>query len=261
MRKNRLGGWPSEGRRENAMIYESHAETPQESPVTPSEEAIRLRSRQIWEREGCPDGYAEDHWRRAKAELEAEMKRPAVQSPVADQGIPSASVRKEIVLSLKKNNAVPVRRPLPAMKPMQHSQQNPPMPSIIADDFTLYGTVASAGDIQLDGRVDGTVHAARLVIGEKAVVQGDVIADDVIVHGCVQGTIQARKLLLRTNARVEGDVIYDMLAVEYGATLHGAFRHIGKIDALAETWQAELTRDNAASAAIAEKARPSQTAA
>ncbi len=37
------------------------------------EEIIRLRSYLIWQREGCPQGGALDHWLRAKAELEAEQ--------------------------------------------------------------------------------------------------------------------------------------------------------------------------------------------
>jgi hypothetical protein len=37
------------------------------------EDAIRQRSYLIWEREGCPEGKADEHWRRAKAELEAEF--------------------------------------------------------------------------------------------------------------------------------------------------------------------------------------------
>jgi hypothetical protein len=36
------------------------------------EQAIRQRSYEIWQREGCPDGKADDHWLQAKAELEAE---------------------------------------------------------------------------------------------------------------------------------------------------------------------------------------------
>lgn len=38
-----------------------------------SEEAIRQRSYEMWEREGCPDGKAEEHWFRARVELEAEQ--------------------------------------------------------------------------------------------------------------------------------------------------------------------------------------------
>ena len=35
------------------------------------EETIRLRSYLIWQRAGCPDGKAVEHWLRAKDELEA----------------------------------------------------------------------------------------------------------------------------------------------------------------------------------------------
>lgn len=38
------------------------------------ENAIRMRSYLIWQREGCPHGRALDHWLRAKAELEAEIR-------------------------------------------------------------------------------------------------------------------------------------------------------------------------------------------
>ena len=46
---------------------------PQENQTNPSEDEIRVRSYLIWEREGCPEGKAEEHWLRAKAELDAEF--------------------------------------------------------------------------------------------------------------------------------------------------------------------------------------------
>ena len=39
-----------------------------------SEDAIRLRSFQIWQREGCPHDKSLEHWLCAKAELEAELR-------------------------------------------------------------------------------------------------------------------------------------------------------------------------------------------
>jgi cytoskeletal protein CcmA (bactofilin family) len=245
------------------MIHESRAETPQDFPGTPSEEDIRARSRVIWEREGCPDGCAQDHWQRARSELEAEMNRfsAPVPAPGADPCIPGASSREDIVHSPRKCDAVPVRRQPPANMPARRSKQTPSAPSIISADFALCGTVESEGDIHLDGRVEGAVHAAGLVVGEEAVIHGDIIADRVIVHGTVQGTIQARKLLLSANARVAGEVIAEMLAVELGAKLDCGFRPLGKIDALAEMWQRELASDAAASGAIPEKAPHSQAAA
>jgi len=46
---------------------------PQDKQASPSEDEIRVRSYLIWEREGCPLGKSEEHWQRAKAELEAEL--------------------------------------------------------------------------------------------------------------------------------------------------------------------------------------------
>ena len=46
----------------------------------PSEEEIRARSYQIWEREGCPDGKAEEHWLRAEAELADECESGRIAS-------------------------------------------------------------------------------------------------------------------------------------------------------------------------------------
>lgn len=33
---------------------------------------IEQRAHEIWQREGCPDGRADEHWRRATAEIEAD---------------------------------------------------------------------------------------------------------------------------------------------------------------------------------------------
>ena len=44
-----------------------------------SEEAIRTRSYEIWQREHCPTGRDKENWFRAKAELRAE-KLPRVQA-------------------------------------------------------------------------------------------------------------------------------------------------------------------------------------
>ena len=46
---------------------------PHESQTNPSDDEIRTRSYLIWEREGCPEGKAEEHWLQAKAELDAEF--------------------------------------------------------------------------------------------------------------------------------------------------------------------------------------------
>lgn len=44
------------------------AEPPELTPEL-TDDMIRARAHHIWEREGCPDGRADDHWQMARSEL------------------------------------------------------------------------------------------------------------------------------------------------------------------------------------------------
>jgi cytoskeletal protein CcmA (bactofilin family) len=98
-------------------------------------------------------------------------------------------------------------------------------PSIISADLVVNGTLISTGDIQIDGRVEGDVRSAGLVIGDKAFIQGEILAEDVTVRGRVQGGIRARKVLLCTTSHVEGNILHEAFAVEAGAFFEGNCRH------------------------------------
>jgi cytoskeletal protein CcmA (bactofilin family) len=98
-------------------------------------------------------------------------------------------------------------------------------PSIISSDVTMIGSLTSSGDIQIDGRIDGDLRSAGLVIGEKAEIHGEILAEDVTIRGLVHGRIRARKVLLCATARVEGDILHEALVVEAGAFFEGNCRH------------------------------------
>lgn len=118
----------------------------------------------------------------------------------------------------------------PAIAPsIQPKQQRIPGrssgPSIISADLVVQGTLSSSGDVQIDGRVQGDVHSAGLVIGEKAFIEGEIISEDVTVRGHVQGSIRARKVLLCSTCHVEGNILHEAFAVEAGAFFEGNCRH------------------------------------
>ncbi|HEX4027342.1 MAG TPA: polymer-forming cytoskeletal protein [Rhizomicrobium sp.] len=98
-------------------------------------------------------------------------------------------------------------------------------PSIISADMVINGTISSTGDIQVDGRVDGDVRSVGLVIGDKAEIHGEILAEDVTVRGKVSGRIRARKVLLAATSHVEGDILHEAFAVESGAFFEGNCRH------------------------------------
>lgn len=99
------------------------------------------------------------------------------------------------------------------------------VPSIISTELAVRGTLISAGDIQVDGRVDGDIRATSLVIGEKAAILGDIYAEEATIRGRVQGGIRARKVHLCSTCRVEGNILHEALSVEAGAFFEGNCRH------------------------------------
>jgi len=114
--------------------------------------------------------------------------------------------------------------PVPSSTPAKRGARSS-APSIISADLTVNGTLISTGDIQIDGRVEGDVHSTGLVIGEKAFIHGEVVAEDVTIRGRVQGSVRARKVLLCATCRVEGNILHEAFAVEAGAFFEGNCRH------------------------------------
>jgi len=99
------------------------------------------------------------------------------------------------------------------------------VPSIISAELSVRGTLVSAGDIQVDGRVDGDIRATSLVVGEKATILGDIYAEEATVRGRVEGSIRARKVHLCATCKVEGNILHEALSVEAGAFFEGNCRH------------------------------------
>jgi cytoskeletal protein CcmA (bactofilin family) len=97
-------------------------------------------------------------------------------------------------------------------------------PSIISSDLTVNGSLTSAGEIQVDGRVEGDIRCANLSVGDKASIHGEIITEQVTVRGRVHGTIRARKILLTASCHVEGDLLYEAFAVEPGGYFVGNCR-------------------------------------
>ncbi|GAA0531930.1 cytoskeletal protein CcmA (bactofilin family) [Rhizomicrobium palustre] len=131
------------------------------------------------------------------------------------------------MFSSKKEDKTMASAPPPPMQNNQAALRKPrnSAPSIISSDLVVTGTLKSSGDVQIDGRVEGDVQSATLVIGEKAFIQGDVMAEEVTVRGRIEGSIRARKVLLASTCHVQGNILHEAFAVETGAFFEGNCRH------------------------------------
>ncbi|MEM9749864.1 MAG: polymer-forming cytoskeletal protein [Pseudomonadota bacterium] len=118
------------------------------------------------------------------------------------------------------------------------------VPSLISADVSLKGTLTAAGEIQLDGDLDGDVRAIALIVGEKASVKGEIVCETVTVRGRVEGSIRARAVTLASTSHIEGDILHSALSVETGAYFEGNCRHSD--DPLSESAAKELRNKSTA---------------
>src|SRR4051812_48190728 len=70
------------------------------------------------------------------------------------------------------------------------------------------GTLSFNGPVELDGMVEGEVHAKEsLIIGESAVINAKVHGTDITVKGTVTGDIIATKRLsIKRPAKISGNI-------------------------------------------------------
>jgi len=97
--------------------------------------------------------------------------------------------------------------------------------SVIGADVTVTGNVVATGDLHVDGRIDGDVSCASLVLGERGHIAGSIVADSARLCGEVDGSIDAHALVIEKTARTRGDVAYESLSMEPGARAEGRFTH------------------------------------
>lgn len=101
-------------------------------------------------------------------------------------------------------------------------------PSILGSDITIIGDISSDGEIQIDGRHEGNISAAKLTIGEQGAVIGTVKATTVHVRGKVNGKINANIVELAATANVQADITQDQLTISNGAFFDGKCSRLSK---------------------------------
>ena len=98
--------------------------------------------------------------------------------------------------------------------------------SIIAAGTTIDGNVETDGVIRIEGRVEGSIRAARQVlVGRQGEVQGDIHTREAVIGGKVQGTIVAtERLEVQGTSVIVGDIDTRAIAVIEGGRINGTVR-------------------------------------
>jgi cytoskeletal protein CcmA (bactofilin family) len=97
--------------------------------------------------------------------------------------------------------------------------------SVIDAWLTITGTLESEGDVRVEGKINGDIRCAQLIVGREATVSGDIIAEEAVVRGKVKGSIRANRVVLQESACVESDIYHKTLSVDEGASFQGQSCH------------------------------------
>ena len=85
------------------------------------------------------------------------------------------------------------------------------------------GTVTFEGTVRIDGRLEGEIHTkGTVIVGEHAVIEGDVIANTIISGGRIFGNVVgSEKVQLITPGVLVGTVKTALFSLEEGVRFSG----------------------------------------
>ncbi len=95
---------------------------------------------------------------------------------------------------------------------------------VIAKGIEIKGNLSGAGDLVIEGRVEGEIALRNtLTIEESGEVAADVELESIVVNGRMNGNIVASdRVSISSSARVVGDIKAPRIVIEDGARFKGS---------------------------------------
>ena len=96
--------------------------------------------------------------------------------------------------------------------------------TFLGTDASIDGTIEFQGTIRLDGKVNGKIKSSEgtVIVGDKAVLDAEVVVGTAIVMGEVIGTIDAaERIEVYPPGRITGDIQAPVISIEEGGVLNG----------------------------------------
>ncbi len=93
----------------------------------------------------------------------------------------------------------------------------------LGEGTEIDGTLHFKGSVRIDGKFTGKVFSpATLILGPRAVLQGEVEVGELAVHGALSGQVRAaERVTIHASGRVEADLNTGKLVIEPGAYFRG----------------------------------------
>lgn len=94
--------------------------------------------------------------------------------------------------------------------------------TLISEGCVIDGNIKAPAYVRIDGKVTGDVTIDEgLILGEKAVINGNISTKEIIVYGTVNGDIHTHSLEIRSTGCITGNIKTQILQVETGGSHNG----------------------------------------
>ena len=105
--------------------------------------------------------------------------------------------------------------------PPRNGKSAAPGLSFLGPEVVVTGDVTTTAQLHVEGRIDGNVDCAQLILGEGGAISGDISAADARLSGKVEGKVEAGSVVVEATARLSGDLSYETISVAAGARVEG----------------------------------------
>lgn len=98
--------------------------------------------------------------------------------------------------------------------------------TVLSLGFELKGDVISKNDIRADGNLQGNIRTdKKVVVGEKASIIGDIMADEISISGEVVGDLYINgETTIYPTAKVSGNILTNHIFIHKGAKLNTSIK-------------------------------------
>jgi cytoskeletal protein CcmA (bactofilin family) len=93
---------------------------------------------------------------------------------------------------------------------------------VLGENSKVTGDVESLGTILLEGTVLGNLKGEKVILGEKAYIQGDISANQISIAGKIEGHLLGKEsVVIMGTARINGDIFTRSISMMDGAIFNG----------------------------------------
>jgi cytoskeletal protein CcmA (bactofilin family) len=95
--------------------------------------------------------------------------------------------------------------------------------NVLGSDVEIKGNLKFTGELTFEGKLEGEINSdGTLLLGDAAVINGNINANAVVVRGKVNGNVVAKdKIEIKSKTELFGDIRASKLSIEEGVTFVG----------------------------------------